>query len=496
MSRISVQDPWDPKYVQPYYLEMFGDQLADADVRARWCKACFYAGNALRQWNQAVELKIAFLAACSIKAGHKIFLLGEHLAESGLGAALGSLTKDVTALDISAQSLSNLLASPASLQWDFDALEKLPDASFDRIILFDAASHIANWSVFAKQIDRVLRNDGRVIVAEAPLGGKEFYEAFRIDSHLEAHSLRILSGLGIKNIDLPTTDAAVLEEIFKPYLPLRRAHSWQGMYLFYGHKGKEGSLHSLGIRENTKEITAFLKERTFRISWDFMTTAERAAFDDLVGDPDKQFKWGRSTFLAGGLRLMGDLNSDFIELMYENLKAKPGDRVFMLGELFEELGFLAELKRRKGEMSELAATDVSVKARSYAKTGAIPQWDYDFADQYPDNYFDVAWIPQGVHHCADWKKFAPKLLRILKPGGQVMMHECRIGGPEWWQGVKMSAFLKSIIEKIYLGPGRDKLSDRQFDVTPEMIDTAFGNRLRDTISIANKGWMVFWGYKR
>jgi len=493
---IALQDPWSPKYVQPYYLDMFGHQIADTEIRARWCKACFYAGNGLRQWNQAVEVKIALLAACSLEPGHKTFLLGEHLVESGLKTALGSLAKDIKAVDISSLSLSKLLESPATIQWDFDILDRIPNASLDRMILFDAASHIANWPAFAEQINRVLKDGGRVIVAEAPLGGKEFMESFRIDSHLEAHSLRILSGLGIPEADLPMVDTAVLEEIFQPYLIQSRSHSWQGMYLFYGQKGLKTGMHSLNFPKYTAEIEAFLSERKFRIAWDFMTTAEKAVFDDLVGDPEKQFRWGRSTFLAGGLRLMGDLNSEFVELMYENLKAKPGDRVFMLGELFEELGFITELKKRKGEMAELAATDVSVKARSYAKTGAIPQWDYDFADQYPDNYFDVAWIPQGVHHCADWNKFAPKLLRILKPGGQVMMHECRIGGPEWWQGVKMSGFLKAIIEKIYLGPGRDKLSDRQFDVTPEMIATAFGDSLRDTISIANKGWMVFWGYKR
>ena len=496
MSRITVQDPWSPKYVQPYYFEMFGKQIGDPEIRARWCKACFYAGNALRLWNQAVELKIAFLAASCLESGHKTLLLGEHLADSGLEAALRSLAKEIITVDISSHTLSKLLASPASLQWDFDTLDKLPDASIDRIILFDAASHIANWPAFAKQVNRVLRDNGRVIVAEAPLGGKEFFEAFRLDGHLEAHSLRILAGLGIKEADLPKTSAASLEEIFKPYLAWSRAHSWQGMYLFYGQKGQKDSIPSLSFQENTKEVAAFLTERTFRIAWDFMTAAEKAAFDDLVGDPEKQFKWGRGTFLAGSLRLMGDLSSNYIELMYENLKAKPGDKVFILGELFEELGFLTELKRRKGEMAELAATDVSVKARSYAKTGAIPQWDYDFADKYPNNYFDIAWIPQGVHHCADWNKFAPKLLRILKPGGQVMMHECRIGGPEWWQGVKMSGFLKCIIEKIYLGPGRNKLSDRQFDVSPEMIAAAFEDSLRDTFSIAGKGWMVYWGYKK
>lgn len=496
MSRQSVEDPWSSKYVLPYYKEIFGNQIFDPEIRAKWCKACFYAGNALRLWNQALELKIAFLTACSLKSDHKTLLIGEHLAESGVEPALRSIVEHIETNDISSQALSKLMDKPAGLQWDFHMLDKLPDDSIDRLILFDAASHIANWSDFAEQINRVLCDTGIAVIAEAPLGGNDFFEAFRLDSHLEAHSLRILAGLGIKETDFPKTDPASLEKLFKPYFAWNRSFSWQGVYLFYGGKTKREFADNLHFPAKTSEACNFLTERQFRIAWDFMTTEEKAAFDDLVGDTEKQFNWGRATFLAGGLRLMGDLNSNYVELMYENLQAKPGDKVFMLGELFEELGFLTELKRRKGEMAELAAIDVSTKARSYAKSGGIPQWDYDFADPYPDNYFDVAWIPQGVHHCSDWHKFAPKLLRILKPGGQVIMHECRIGAPEWWQGVQMSGFLKCIIEKIYLGPGRKKLGERQFDVTPETIVHAFGDKLRNSFSFASKGWLVFWGYKK
>ena len=140
-----------------------------------------------------------------------------------------------------------------------------------------------------------------------------------------------------------------------------------------------------------------------------------------------------------------------------------------------------------------------------SRSGVIPiSHSQDTAGPMGRSVMDVAILlsamtgidPEDSSTAASAGKSHPDYTVFLKPGGQVMMHECRIGGPEWWQGVKMSGFLKCMVEKIYLGPGRNKLSDRQFDVSPEMIAAAFGDSLRDTFSIAAKGWMVYWGYKR
>lgn len=496
-SQTPNRDPWDPYYVQPYYLDTFGKDLGDPEKRAIWCKACFYAGNTLRLWNQAVELKIAFLAACSVQEGQKVALLGKYISESGLAPALQSLLgkSQLEVVDISASALTNISQTPSKLQWDFHYFDTMPEESLDKVILFGAASHIGNWKDCARQIHRVLKDNGRLIIAEAPLGGKDFVTAVHQEVGHEVQVSRILAGMGIKEEDLPGTGAEELAELFNPFLRWSRSHSWQGLYLFYGQKGGSKGGLSFELPISTEAVQTFLTEKPFATSWDFMTTPELAAFGTVIGDTAKQWNWGRGTFLAGSLRLLADRNKMIIDLMYDNLKAKPGDKVLMIGELFEELGILTQLHQRKGEMGEIAKFDIAEKSRSYFGKGAVPLWDYDYADSYPDKYFDVVWIAQGLHHVASWPDLAPKLLRVLKPGGQVMLQECRSRSPEFFTGVNMSGLLRCIAEKIYFGPGRAKLTDGVFDVPSKNLNIAFGDSLTDIFTLEWKGWIVFYGFK-
>ena len=190
--------------------------------------------------------------------------------------------------------------------------------------------------------------------------------------------------------------------------------------------------------------------------------------------------------------------------MYSNLRARHGDKVLVIGEVLEDLGFLPELRNRIGKDGEIAAFDMVEKSRSaYAQQWAsgpeayIPekhQWDYPFADSYPENYFDLVWLPQGVHHALDWREIASKLLRVLKPGGQVMMVECRTCPPEFFTAINISGLLKCISEKIYWAI--DSTFEEMPDYSTQEIASAFGDSLIDSFSLEWKGRLLFWGIKK
>jgi len=190
--------------------------------------------------------------------------------------------------------------------------------------------------------------------------------------------------------------------------------------------------------------------------------------------------------------------------MYGHLQAKPGDRVLVVGEFLEELGFLPELRKKIGETGEIVSFDMMEKSRSGRepqwKTGSnapVPEkhrWDYPFADPYPDQYFDLVWFPQGVHHATSWDRIAQRFLRALKPGGQILMGECRIPPPEFHLGIEVSGMLRCIVDKIFWG--MEMTPEEMPDYSTAELTRAFGDSLTDTYSLEWKGFLLFWGTKR
>jgi len=132
---------------------------------------------------------------------------------------------------------------------------------------------------------------------------------------------------------------------------------------------------------------------------------------------------------------------------------------------------------------------------------------------YPDNYFDLIFLPQGVHHCNNWLRDAPRLLRTLKPGRQIMAIECGINRPEFHAAQRRSALLRFVGDRAFewmmppgfgvhpkgpipLAPGCERVGRPHHDVSTAHLREAFGDYLTDVNSIELKGWILFWGYKK
>jgi len=501
------EDPWD--YLHPYAAKLFGPDIQNREKRAIWCKAIFCGGNYLHLWNKAIELKMALLSACALREGQRVLLIAKYANASGLAGALRSLLGREGHLRVE-EIAPKALASFSQIhpptgkrqQWEFNYFNPMPDQSVDRVILFGAASHIGNLSDCIQHIYRILRRRGRLIIADAPWGGKDLVIAAHLDAHLEGFVARILSGMGVKEEELPQIGPEDLMSASKSLLHQTRTFSWQGLYMFCGRKEGEDNLWEFPAP--TEAVRMFLNEKPLQSPWDFLVDEEIDVLGLETKESNLQKKWGRAIFFGSNLRWCWMNARSITHLMYSNLRAKPGHRVLVIGEFLEELGFLPELRKQIGETGEIVAVDMVEKSRSgreqqWKSGSSVPitekhQWDYPFADQYADNYFDLIWFPQGVHHAYSWNQIAPRFLRALKPGGQIMMAECRVPSPEFHHGIQMSGMLKCIVDKIFWA--MEMTLEEMPDYSAAEITRAFGESLRDTFSLEWKGFLLFWGYKR
>ncbi len=238
--------------------------------------------------------------------------------------------------------------------------------------------------------------------------------------------------------------------------------------------------------------------------WDFLAHQEIDDFGPEIREANLRKKWGRAILYGSNLRWCWMNAGSITHLMYSHLNAKPGGRALVIGEFLEDLGFLPELRKRIGEKGEIADFDMMEKSRSGreeqwrrgpgTKVAERHRWDYPYADNYPDNYFDLIWLPQGVHHANSWDKIVPRFLRALKPGGQVMMAECRVGPPEFHQGIEMSSMLECIVDKVFWA--METTVEEMPDYSTAEVAQAFGDSLMDTFCLEWKGFLLFWGFKR
>ena len=500
---LTIGDPWSANYMLPYYANITGPHIFDARRRALYCRAGFFAGNTLRLWNDAVGLKKEILAASALEKGQKVLVVAKHPKESGLLAAVESLvgpTGQVTTEDITQRAIDSIQAMPkARLQWRFSSFDSLPANSYDRVILFSAASHIQNWTESAREIARILKDGGRLVVAEDPLGGPEFLTAMHADAHGESHSLRYLAGMGLRENELPVVGTRELAKMFQGLLRWSKSSSELGLYVFYGQKGGPGEFPLPPVPSN-EAVSAFLTQKPFANPFDWMTPAEIAAWGP-AWDNRKEIReeMSYSLFLNGGLHLISDLNRDNANLIYDNLAIKPGAKVLIISEALDEMQQLERFQQRRGKIGfEYFRYDVAARVRSAPRRGEVQYWglDYYYADYYPDRYFDVIWIAQAFPHAKEWNQLAVRLLRVLKPGGQFIAHEYYIKGPEFYsKAYNVSGLFRCLMEKEYLRGTVTKMEPEPLNME-QTFRTAFGDSITDIHSIEKKGWAAFWATKK
>jgi SAM-dependent methyltransferase len=185
-----------------------------------------------------------------------------------------------------------------------------------------------------------------------------------------------------------------------------------------------------------------------------MTEKDVERFGRDILDPATRKRWCGAVLLGGLPYLWNQSCGDIRREAIERLRIRPGHRVFLLGEEVEGIGFHQDIMKLIGADGELKLVDVREQVLAMFFAGNMPQWEYDFTRDYPDNYFDSIFVGQGVAHAEDWAREGAELLRVLKPGGALVMAEISFSSV-FWDRVDADVHLTYWVQKMMEGLGHE-----------------------------------------
>lgn len=187
------------------------------------------------------------------------------------------------------------------------------------------------------------------------------------------------------------------------------------------------------------------------------------------------------------------------EAPHARLALKPGDRVLLIGESNEGTKFEEEIRARIGPDGELCSVDLiervrnSVRDRTRGRGGAIGTFEYDFTHSDPDGSYDAIAVLQGVAHSDDWSATAKELLRVVKPGGAVVLAEINFGEP-LVRKASEDLHLEYWLTKIMAGRRVD-ISELPYVPLSQLV-AAFDGLWIENGTFSWKGADVLWGAGR
>ena len=233
--------------------------------------------------------------------------------------------------------------------------------------------------------------------------------------------------------------------------------------------------------------------------WDWLGPQDIERFGASIMDPAERSRWCRAVLICGLPYMWRHKAGPLRELMYGKLELKRGDKVLLIGEDNDGCGFEAELRALVGPEGEVRAIDIQEQARSTTikgikgRGGRVGTWRYDFVPDCPDNYFDCVAVLQAVQHADDWREAGQEFLRVLKPGGVIMLSEIGISA-KTRAVAEQDLHLEYWMEKLYNGTGRRGPEDVSY-YSPEELLAAFDGLLKNPSTHQWRGADLFWGKK-
>jgi len=235
-----------------------------------------------------------------------------------------------------------------------------------------------------------------------------------------------------------------------------------------------------------------------RNPWDWMQPHDARRMGEVILDPAEQQRWCRAVML-GGLPFMWRVKAATVrELMYEKMELRKGDKVFIIGESLESCGFIDDIRQLIGPTGEIKTVDFTDEARdAYAAGvrgcgGQLATWRWNYTSDIADQSFDCVACLQGVTHTEDWRYNGQELLRLMKPGRNIMLAEITFN-PRMIMLSQMDLHIEYWIEKMMAGVGFNATEFPYYSV--QELHQAFEGLVTNPQDFVWKGVELFWGTK-
>lgn len=231
--------------------------------------------------------------------------------------------------------------------------------------------------------------------------------------------------------------------------------------------------------------------------WDWMQPHDIARFGAVIADPREQERWCRAVML-GGLPYMWNKAAVVRDLVYDKMGLRAGDKVLVIGESLESCGFLDDITARIGPTGELRAIDITDEARDKyfagvrGRGGQLATWQWTYTRDIADGHYDCAAVLQAVQHTDDWTETGKELVRIMKPGRNLVLAEITFG-PEFTMLASLDMHLEYLLDKLFSRIGF-RVEDFPY-YSPHDLERAFAGLVLNPGTFLWKGIEVFWGTK-
>lgn len=231
--------------------------------------------------------------------------------------------------------------------------------------------------------------------------------------------------------------------------------------------------------------------------WDWMQPYDVQRFGEVILDRAEQERWCRAVLL-GGLPFMWRKAEAARNVIYDRLELRPGDKVLIIGECIAPCGFVDDMKARIGPTGEVHVIDITDEARDNyiakkrGRSGQLATWQWTYTNEFADGTFDCAVCLQGVQHTDDWRETGAEMLRVMKPGRNIVLAEIAYS-PETQMKIGLDMHIQYVFDKLLARVGW-KLDEFPY-YSPQDLEAAFAGLVNETGSFVWNGIEIFWGRK-
>lgn len=240
-ARFGGGNPWE--HIQPWDLELLGDQVLDPQQRRIWELATRLAGGLPYIWNElARPVSQIIYGLLELRPGDRVLLIGEGIEPSGWREDILTIIGETGVLDEVEIIRDGRKAVHSRLPgrngqtgcWRWAYADDLPDESYDCVAVLQATQHADDWAETANDLLRVMRPGRRIVLAEAILSGPTFFSRVDADVHLRQWVDKLYEQVRLS--DIPYWSPAQILDAFTGKVDDPQLFEWKGIEMFWGRK--------------------------------------------------------------------------------------------------------------------------------------------------------------------------------------------------------------------------------------------------------------------